>query len=180
METLERAREAGKIRHIGISNYKAPQMEEALKSAAVVSNQVRYNIFDRWIEEEDIPFCERSGIGILVHSPLAKGLLAGKYASEHRFADDDERSRFPRFQGETFRRFLAAADRLKEIALQKRCSLVQRSIAWAMRPAPVACVLVGARSPRQLEDHLGAVGVRFSEEEIQRIDQIATDVPAVR
>jgi aryl-alcohol dehydrogenase-like predicted oxidoreductase len=180
METLVQAREAGKIRYIGISNYRAPQMSEALKRAPVVSNQVRYNIFDRGIEEQDIPFCETNGIGILVHSPLAKGLLTGKYGPDHRFAEDDERSRFPRFQGGTFRRFLATAEELQEIAAAKGLSLVQLAIAWTMRPQPVACVLVGARNPKQLEDHLGAVGVGFTEAEARRIEEIASKAPDVR
>jgi aryl-alcohol dehydrogenase-like predicted oxidoreductase len=180
METLVRHREAGKIRHIGISNYRAPQMAEALAAAPVVSNQVRYNIFDRAIEDEDIRFCSRNGIGILVHSPLAKGLLTGKYTPGHRFAEDDERSKFPRFQGETFRAFLSAADELKEIAAAKSLSLVQLAIAWTMRPEPVACVLVGARNPAQLEDHLGAMGATFTEEEDRRIREIASRAPQVR
>ena len=177
MEAMARLQEQGKTRYIGISNFNAAQMEQALRSVQFHSSQPRYNLIDRQIEAEDIPFCQRQGIGILAHSPLGKGLLTGRYRPGHRFADDDERAQFPRFQGETFARYVALADRLEEIAAARGLSLVQLSIAWILRLPALTCVLVGAKNPQQLSGHLGAVGVEFSPEELARIDAILEDAP---
>ena len=92
-------------------------------------------------------------------------------------ADDDERAQFPRFQGETFARYVAIADRLEETAAARGLSLVQLSIAWILRLPALTCVLVGAKNPQQLSGHLGAVGVEFSPEELARIDAILEDAP---
>ena len=134
---------------------------------------------DRHIEAEDIPFCERPGIGILPHSPLGKGLLTGRYRAGHQFPPDDERSEFPRFQGETFAGYVAVADRLGEIAADKGLSLVQLAIAWLLRLPAVTCVLVGAKSPEQVAGHLGAVGVGvdFSTDELASIDAALAEAP---
>jgi aryl-alcohol dehydrogenase-like predicted oxidoreductase len=177
METMARLQQEGKTRYIGVSNFNAKQMQQALQIARFHSNQPGYNMFDRQIEAKDIPFCEREGIGIVAHSPLAKGLLTGKYTPGHKFAADDERSDFPRFQGETFARYLAVADQLKEVAHAKGLSLIQLAISWMLRLPAITCVLVGAKNPAQVEDHLGAVGVTFSDDELARIEEILADAP---
>jgi aryl-alcohol dehydrogenase-like predicted oxidoreductase len=177
METMAQLQKEGKTRYIGVSNFNANQMRQALQVARFQSNQPRYNMFDRQIEAEDIPFCEREGIGILAHSPLAKGLLGGKYTSDTRFPDDDERSRMLRFQGETFARYLTVANRLKAVAQDKGISLVQLAIAWQLRLPAITCVLVGAKSPAQVEEHGKAAEVRFSDDELARIEAILANKP---
>jgi aryl-alcohol dehydrogenase-like predicted oxidoreductase len=179
METMARLQEEGKTRYIGVSNFSAEQMVQALEIARFQSNQPPYNLIDRQIERADIPFCEREGIGILVHSPLAKGLLAGKYSADHQFPADDERSTFARFQGEAFAGYLAAVERLKEVAQAKGLTLVQLALAWTLRLPAITCVLVGARNTAQVEAQLSAVGVTFSQEELARIDEIMGDAPEV-
>lgn len=177
METMARLQEQGKTRYIGVSNFNAEQMQQALQIARFQSNQPRYNLLDRQIEGKDLPFCEREGLGILAHSPLAKGLLTGKYTSDHSFPAEDERSGFPRFQSETFARYLAVADQLKEVAHDKGLTLVQLAIAWLLRLSAITSVLVGAKNPAQVEEHLGAVGVTFSEDELVCIEKILEDAP---
>ena len=177
MDEMARLQAEGKTRYIGVSNFDAGQMRQALEVARFHSNQPAYSMFDRHIESEDIPFCEQEGIGILAHSPLAKGLLTGKYNPGHKFAPDDERSEFPRFQGETFVRYLATAERLQEVAHAKGLSLIQLAIAWVLRQRAVTCVLVGAKSPAQVAEHLGAVGVTFSDDESKHIEEILADAP---
>jgi aryl-alcohol dehydrogenase-like predicted oxidoreductase len=177
METMARLQEEGKTRHIGVSNFNAEHMRQALMFTRFQSNQPRYNMFDREIEAEDIPLCEEEGIGILAHSPLAKGLLTGKYTPDHKFAADDERSGFARFQNEMFAEYLGVADQLAEVAHAKGLSLIQTAIAWLLRLPAITCVLVGAKSPSQVEDHLGAVGVTFSDDELARIEEILANTP---
>jgi aryl-alcohol dehydrogenase-like predicted oxidoreductase len=180
METMAKLQAQGKTRFIGVSNFNAAQMEQAGQIASIQSNQPVYNLFDRQIEAEDMPYCKRQGIGILAHSALAKGLLAGKYKSGHTFsADHDERSGFPRFQGETFAQYLAVADRLAEVARDKGLTMIEFSIAWILRSPTITSVLVGAKNPEQVREQLGGVGVSFSEAELARIDNILKDSPDV-
>jgi aryl-alcohol dehydrogenase-like predicted oxidoreductase len=177
IETMARLQEEGKTRYIGVSNYNAEQMALALETARFHSNQPRYNMFDRGIEAEEIPFCAQQGIGILAHSTLAKGLLTAKYTPQSTFDPSDERSRFPRFQGAIFDGYLAVADRLQALARDKGLSLVQLAIAWVLRQPALTCALVGAKSPAQVEEHLGAVGVTFAADELAQIDRILADAP---
>ena len=99
METMAQLQEEGKTRYLGVSNFSAAQMARAEATAVFQTNQPRYSLFFRDIEANDIPFCELHGIGILAHSPLAKGLLTGAYRPGHQFPADDERSEFRSFQG---------------------------------------------------------------------------------
>lgn len=177
MDEMDKLRQEGKVRYLGVSNYSAEQMRRALQTARFVSSQPRYNLFDREIEAEDIPFCESEGIGILAHSPLAKGLLGGRYTPDTTFPPDDERSSFPRFQGETFIQFLKVAERLKAVAADKGLTLVQLAIAWQLRLPAITCVLVGAKTAQQVADYTGAVGVTFTPEELERIETVLRDKP---
>ena len=177
METMARLQEEGKARYIGVSNFSAARLRQVLGVTRFHSSQPRYNMFDREIEAEDAPFCAREGIGILVHSPLAKGLLTGKYTSGHQFPADDERSRFPRFQGQTFARYLAVTGQLQVLARDKGLSLVQLAVAWPLRLPAVTCVLVGAKDPGQVQEHVAAAEVTFTPGELARIEEILAAVP---
>ncbi len=176
METMAQLRQEGKTRYIGVSNFNADKMTQAQAVAPYHSSQPAYNLFDRRIEGEDIAYCEREGIGILAHSPLAKGLLTGRYAADHQFPEDDERSWLPKFQGDTFAQYLAAAEKLKDIAADKNLTMPQFAIAWLLRLPAVTCVLVGAKNPQQVEEHLGAVGIKFNEEELERIEDCLSNL----
>ena len=179
METMLQLQQEGKTRFIGVSNFNADQMRQALDVGYFHSNQPRYNMFDRELEAKDMPFCEEHEIGILAHSALAKGLLTGKYTPDSKLADDDERNEKPRFQGDTFGKYLALAERLRPIAEDKGLTMVQLALAWCLRKSAVTCVLVGAKSTQQVEEHVGAVGVTFTDDELSRIDAILADQPAV-
>ncbi len=162
----------GKIRYLGVSNFDMEQMERALKVAPIQSLQPRYNMFDREIEADILPFCRENGIGILAHSPLGKGLLAGKYRPGHVFASMDERSRLDRFQGEQFAAYLAKADRLKVIAAARRLTLPQLAIAWTLREETVTVCLVGAKDAAQARENAAAGDVVLSEAELRQIEAI--------
>ena len=177
MAALARLQEEGKTRHLGVSNFNAAQMQAAAAVAPFVSSQPRYNMLDREIEAVDLPWCEANGVGNLAHSPLAKGLLTGRYAPGHVFPEDDERTRSPRFQGELFGRYCAVAGRLGEVAADKGLTLVQMAIAWCLRQPAVSCVLVGAKSPEQVREHLGAAEVSFDAGELDRIEATLRDAP---
>ncbi|WP_119069538.1 aldo/keto reductase [Aggregatilinea lenta] len=170
METLAQLQAEGKTRFIGVSNYTGAQLEQAYEVAPFQSDQPGYNLFDRHIEADVLPACRKHGIGVLAHSPLAKGLLTGKYTADTVFPPDDERSWLPSFQGESFRTDLDIAGKLEALARDKDLTLVQFAIAWLLRDPVITCVLVGAKAPAQVADYLPAVGVTFSQPELAAID----------
>ena len=177
MEAMSQLQQQGKTRYLGVSNFNATQMDAAYNVEPFHSSQPQYNMIDRGIESHDLPYCEQRGIGNLAHSPLAKGLLTGKYRADHVFADDDERSGLPRFQGDAFVAYVSLSQKLAEIADQRGCTIVQLAIAWCLRQPAVACVLAGAKSPAQVADYVPAVDIDLTAEEIRRIDQILSNTP---
>ncbi len=172
METMERLRQEGKTRCIGVSNFNVDQMKLAAQTASFHSLQPRYNLLDREIEVDILPHCEAEGIGILPHSPLAKGLLTGKYTPDYQFPADDERLGMPRFQGEEFRRNLAKAGKLKAIAQRWNLTLVQLAIGWQLRLSGITCVLVGAKNPEQVTEHVGGQGWMLTDAELQEVENV--------
>ncbi len=177
MQAVVRLQEQGKARYIGVSNFKVDHMETALRHGPIDTHQPRYSMFDRRVENDVLPFCLDHGIGVLVHSPLAKGLLTGRYRAGHVFADDDERATLPRFGGESFAHYVEVADRLKKIAAAIGISLIQLAVAWVLRRAEVSCVLVGAKSPGQLDEPIAAANVRLDSDTIGQIDEALRDTP---
>jgi aryl-alcohol dehydrogenase-like predicted oxidoreductase len=171
MEEMRRLRDEGKTRFVGVSNFDAEQMARAVGVCPIQSNQVRYNLFSREIENQTVPWCQAHGVGIIVHSPLAKGLLTGRYTPASVFPPEDERSTvYPEFSGTFLAERLHTAEKLGRIAEKKGISLLQFALAWTLRLSAVSCTLVGAKSVDQVRDHLSAVGVRISTEELLRVE----------
>jgi aryl-alcohol dehydrogenase-like predicted oxidoreductase len=172
LDALMEAVGAGKVRHIGTSAFSAAQLAECA-GYPIQSEQPRLNILYPEALVDPIPYCASHGIGVIVHSPLGKGLLTGRYRPGHQFAPDDERSGFERFQGETFARHIAKADRLTEIAREKGASLLQLAIAWTLAQPGVTAAIVGAKSPDQIDEQLGALNVGLTADDLRRNDEIA-------
>lgn len=177
MAALVRLQEQGKVREIGVSNFTDVQMARALAAAPFAANQYGYSLFDREIEEDVLPFCEERGIGVVAHSCLGKGILAGRHRMGHRFGADDERSRMPQFQGEILSGYLRTAARLQDIATDLGLDLIRLSLAWLLRHSAVSTVLVGAKSPEQVDAFLKAESVRLPEDAVARIETIVADAP---
>ena len=175
MGGLLRLQEQGKIRYIGVSNFSAEQHAEALKYGHIDSSQPMYSLFVRTAEESVLPFCEANGIGVIVHSPLAKGLLTGKYADGYHFPEDDERSWMAAFQGERFAKALHVADELKDWAASNDHSLVDLAIAWTLSNTAVTSCIVGAKTPEQAIKNAEAAAWVLTPDDLQEIDQIQGD-----
>ncbi len=172
IDHLVKLKEAGKIRYIGVSNFSEGEHARALKVAHVDSSQPRYNLLWREAEANVLPFCLKNGIGVIVHSPLAKGLLTGKYRPEHVFLADDERSRFATFQGEAFECTLAVADRLKGWAEARGRTLAQLAIAWTLAHPAVTSSIVGAKTPEQVRQNAEAADWQLSADDLREIDSL--------
>jgi aryl-alcohol dehydrogenase-like predicted oxidoreductase len=136
------------------------------------SLQPRYNLLDRHVEAAILPYCLEQGIGVLAHSPLAKGLLTGKYGPDHVFPPDDERARMPRFEGDEYRRHLATVERLAAWARDRGHTPVELAIAWVLSHPAITVCLCGAKSPDQVDDHVRAAAWRLTPADRAEIDGI--------
>ena len=172
---------AGKVRYIGSSTFEAWQVVESLWAAKehglnrFVTEQPPYHILDRRIERGLIPMAQSYGIGIIPWSPLAGGLLTGKYArnqpapADSRFADYETT---PRLQARMVEALFDVVDGLQPLADAKGCTLSQLALAWCMNQPGITSPIIGPRTMQQLEDNLGALPVSLSEEDHKVIDAL--------
>jgi aryl-alcohol dehydrogenase-like predicted oxidoreductase len=182
MEALTEVVRSGKARYLGFSEWTAPQIEAALALPGVerfVSSQPQYSMLHRVPEREVIPACAANGIGHIVFSPLAQGVLTGKYLPGQPLPDDSRAS--SEVMGWAMGRFLvddtlAAVQRLVPIAEGLGLTLAQLALAWVLREPTVASAIVGASRPGQLDDNVGAVGVVLDAGALAAIDDALADV----
>jgi aryl-alcohol dehydrogenase-like predicted oxidoreductase len=177
MEALTEVVRAGKARYIGFSEWPVDRIEQALALPGVekfVSSQPQYSALWRTPEAELIPLCERNGISQIVWSPLAQGVLSGKYrpgeAAPH---DSRAASRsMNRFIGQWLNRAtLDAVDRMRPVAEAAGLTMAQLALAWVLRQGNVAAAIVGASRPEQVHENARAAGVRLSADTLQAIDE---------
>ncbi len=183
MAALDRAVKAGKVRAIGFSEWKAEQIDEAVKVAdeagytAFTSSQPQYSLLWRRPEAKVFAACAQHGIGNLAFSPLAHGVLTGKYAPGQAppagsRAASEEMNAFMETAGRHYRSdyLLEAVAQLKPIAADLGLTMVQMALAWVLRRPEVASAIIGASRPEQIADNVRAVGVTLPDEALQRMD----------
>jgi aryl-alcohol dehydrogenase-like predicted oxidoreductase len=178
MEALTKVVRQGKARYIGFSEWDAGQIEAALAIPGVekfVSSQPEYSMLWRLPEEEVIPFCAKNGISQIVWSPLAQGVLTGKYQPGEP-PPADSRAASPEmntFFGEDLRNdaTLTAVQDLKPIAARMGITMAQMALAWVLRDPNVASAIVGASRPQQVEDNAAASGVILPQDALDDIDR---------
>ncbi len=171
---LAKLKSEGKVRNIGVSNFSASQMDRVRSIAPITSLQPPYHLLRRDIESEILPYCQANGIGVIVYSPMASGLLSGKMTRE-RIASlpaDDWRSRAPNFQEPALTRNLAVADKLEEIAARHGRTAGEAAIAWTLRHPAVTAAIVGIRRPDQVDGVVGAMDFRLTQAEIDEIEAL--------
>lgn len=165
MEALTRAVESGKVRHIGFSEWSAQNIGDALAIpdvAKFVSSQPQYSLLWRQIETEVVPLCAPNGISQIVWSPLAQGVLTGKYKpgaaipDDSRAASDDMGGYIKAFLRDDL---LGAIQQLKPLADEAGCTMAQFALAWVLREPNVASAIVGASRPDQVTDNAKASGL---------------------
>jgi aryl-alcohol dehydrogenase-like predicted oxidoreductase len=175
----------GKVLYVGVSEWTADQISDALRIAKemnldrIISNQPRYNMVQRRIETDVIPLCEREGIGQVVFSPLAQGVLTGKYSpgdapGEGTRASDPESNVF--MQPLMNERVLSAVEGLRSVASDAGLSMPQLALAWVLRQENVSSAIIGASRPEQVEDNAAASGVKLSADTLSEIDRILDGV----
>ncbi len=180
MTALLKLREQGKIRHIGVSNFSGDQHREAAIHGPVSSSQPRYSMLFREAEQDVLPACLELGIGVIAHSPLAKGILTGKYRPGHRFPDDDERSNHFAFREEGLDRAWEVVPALQSWAGDHGRDIVQLAIAWTLAHPAMASCIVGAKTPEQVSHNASSADWRLSESEMVELGQILAPVDSGR
>lgn len=178
MSALDTAVRQGKALYVGISNYRVPEMEKAVKilkqlGTPCLIHQPRYSMFDRWIEGGLQELLEKEGIGSIVFSPLAQGLLTNKYLSgipvDSRAAGHSISLKPENVTDEKINK----VRRLNEIALERGQSIAQLALAWVLRGGRVTSALVGASKVSQVEDSVRTLdNLQFTAEELSRIEEI--------
>lgn len=176
MAELVKHQDAGKIRYIGVSNFSVEQIREAAQCGPVQSSQPRYNLLFRQSEGDILPTCVELGIGSIVYSVMAKGMLAGKYKPGHEFPPDDERHYWPHFKGELFERIYAVTEHLKDWARGKGRDIVQLAIAWPLSNPAVTSSIVGGRTPQQVAHDAQAADWILTDSDLKEIDEIQGDL----
>jgi len=176
---------AGKVLYVGVSEWRAEEIAAALAAAAdlgldrIVSNQPQYNMLWRVIEAEVIPLCEREGLGQVVFSPIAQGVLTGKYAPgaepppESRATDPGGSGFIQRWLRDPV---LEAVQRLRPLADEAGLSLAQLAVAWTLQNPNVSAAIIGATQPEQVAENCKASGIRLEPDLMRRIDEVLGDV----
>ena len=185
MRAFEDLVRQGKVLYIGVSEWRAEEIEQALKIAdemgfdRIVSSQPQYNMVWRVIESEVVPVSEREGIGQIVWSPLAGGILSGKYKPGQdlpegsRAADPKSKQAIADKVGDQV--LLERVQRLEPLAAEAGLTLAQLSLAWVLQNPNVSSAIIGASRPEQVEGNVKAAGVKLDADMLDRIDEVLGD-----
>lgn len=171
-DAMVRLQEQGKVRYIGVSNFSLRQLKRAETIAKPVSLQPPYSMIRRDAETMLLPYCKKNDMGVVVYSPMQKGLLTGKYTAEKvaELAADDHRHRDPNFHGERLEANMRLVEGITEIAQRQGKTSGQLAIAWVLRREEVTAAIVGARSKKQIEETVQAGEWELAAEDIAEID----------
>jgi aryl-alcohol dehydrogenase-like predicted oxidoreductase len=177
---LAQLQRQGKVRWIGVSNFSVQQLRRAQAMARVTSLQPPYSLLHREIEDQVLPYCLREGIGVIVYSPMASGLLTGAMTRERaaKLPDDDWRKTHPDFTEPNLSRNLALVERLQEIARRRNRSAGEVAIAWTLHHPAVTGAIVGARNARQAEGVMRAGELRLNDEEVNELEVFSAETAA--
>lgn len=162
-DAMEKLKKAGKIRAYGASNYTVEQLRMARRFGDYAVLQPCYNLLERGIENDLLPYCLAEKIAVMVYSPLGKGLLTGKYSGEEKFEDLRKNNR--RFKGEEFKKTCEKIRGLKPIADKYGLTITQLVLAATMTHPAVHCAIVGVKTPSQIEEAAGAMGKTIDRED---------------
>ena len=179
-QAMNDLRKEGKVRWVGVSNFDPSQMERAAKIAPVTSNQPPYSIIRRKIEEENLPYCLKQGIGVISYAPMASGLLTGAMTRERASAlpADDFRSRNPEFKEPRLSKNIELVERLRKVGSRHGRGPGEVAIAWVLHHPAITGAIVGSRNAGQAEGVMRAGELKLSAEEIAEIEGAAAAATA--
>lgn len=160
----------GKVRHLGLSEAAANTIRRAHQVHPIAALQTEYSLWERDPEPEILPTCRELGITFVAYSPLGRGFLTGQIKRAEDIPND-YRKNMPRLQAENLRQNLALAERLEEIARQKKCTPAQLALAWLLAQGDDVVPIPGTKRRQYLEQNADAVRVTLAREELERINQ---------
>ena len=164
--------QAGKVRHLGISEAAPATVRRAHAVHPVSAGQYEWSLFTRDLEDEVLPALRELGIGVVAYSPLGRGFLSGRITSPDDFGEDDFRRNHPRFTGENFARNLELVDRVRELATGKGATPSQLAIAWVLAQGDDVVPIPGTKRRSYLEENLGALEVELTPEDLAAIEEV--------
>lgn len=168
---IRRLVEAGKAIHAGASNCSLEQLQEFHAACTLAAVQLPYNMLQRDIEQDTIPWCLREGISITAYWPLMKGLLAGKLTDDAPLDQRDGRRKLPMYQGKEWDKNQAFVDELRSVAEEAGRTVAQVVVNWTIHQPGITTALCGAKRPWQIEETAGGMGWRLSAEQMAAIDR---------
>ena len=178
--TLADLKREGKVRWIGVSNFNVAQLKRAQVIAPVTSLQPPYSLIHREVEEDILPYCLHKGIGVIVYSPMASGLLTGAMTRDRaaRLPQDDWRRSHPDFTEPNLSRNLELVDLLRDIGKRHNRTVGEVAIAWTLRNPAVTGAIVGARNAKQAEGVMRAGDLQLNDKEVSEIDDFFAEAAA--
>lgn len=167
MEAMELLLQQGKIRAAGVSNYSVDQVKEARQTLNIASNQVGYSMLNRGIEQDLVPYALDHNLGIIVYSPMERGLLTGKYFNEGKLKDNDHRNGY--FQQFDLAKVEAFLQAITPLAQDKGATLSQLVLRWTTLQPAISVVLAGSRNAEQAIANAQAMHINLTEADLQFI-----------
>jgi aryl-alcohol dehydrogenase-like predicted oxidoreductase len=168
--------EAGKVRALGVSNFNVAQMEEFRRVTPLASDQPPYNIFERQIDDEILPWCAANRVAVLTYSSLCRSLLGGRVHRGMRFDDGDIRAVDPKFQEPRFNQYMTAVERLSAFAHERfGKTIIELAARWVLDRPGVSVALWGAKRPDQLDAIAGVMGWKLDPDAMAEIDRIVAE-----
>jgi aryl-alcohol dehydrogenase-like predicted oxidoreductase len=172
-EVLAEFQRSGKVLSLGVSNFSVTQMEGFRRVAHLESDQPPYNIFEREIDREVLPWCATSGVAVLTYSSLCRSLLGGRVQRGMQFDAGDIRAVDPKFQEPRFSQYISAVERLSQLARERYGkSIAQLAVRWVLDRPGASVALWGAKRPGQLDAASGVMGWRLDADAMATIDRI--------
>lgn len=172
MEAMNELLAKGMIRAVGVSNFTVEMMQKCLALGPLASDQPRYSLLDRAIEKDVLPYTRKNGIGLIVYSPIAQGLLSGKVQPEREFPAGDWRVKNPLFSAENRRRILAALDEIRPIAEAHGVTLANLTARWLLEQEGVTAAIIGARNEAQARENARVGEFRLDAGETAKIRSV--------
>ena len=162
--------EAGKIRAVGVSNFKLEELQAFAEVCPISAYQPRYNMLQREIEQSQLPWCIENQISVMIYWPFMKGLLAGKMERDHQFDPSDKRLTYPVFQGAEWERTQDFLDELRSHSAEIEKSICEIVVNWTIQQPGITAALCGAKRPQQIQESAAALDWQLSAEQLQRIE----------
>ena len=174
---LMRFKEEGLIRAAGLSNFALPDLRRALDAGPVDALQSRFNLLQREVEAEILPFCTDNGISFVPWGPLAYGLLGGRYQRDFQLPDNDWRHRTGAFDAESYPRNMHVVDGLKTLGEAWGASPGHLALQWLLSRPAVGSVIAGAKTAAQVEDNVQASTVSLDAAQLEAISDLVAGSP---